>query len=333
MDVAEEFFKKGILLSPGLKGKIKPEEMEEIIAKFDKRKTVLTEEDYCLIKGGEVRVLEEYKKGQEIKRITNFVSFYNKRFEFLREILEEKLEAEKVTSINKLNYGEATLIGMVRNKKENGFALEDSTGSVFCLSDEKVLEDEVLAVKGKFDKKEFCVEKTFYPDIPLNKKVNVTESDCFVHFTKKLSQKPSRVSYIFTFEVEPEILEGLGSWVITKRGVKGQRRLGVSLPSLVEIGGIKIFVFEAEYLEEIKKKLEMEDEKRLIVSLLKRRHLLPFVYMDNDPYLLREIPDIIFFTGWKESFFLNYKGVSVVSVSGDKGFMVNLKTREFEENA
>ena len=38
MDIAEEFIKKGILLSPGLKSKIKPEEIDKIAERFDSKK-------------------------------------------------------------------------------------------------------------------------------------------------------------------------------------------------------------------------------------------------------------------------------------------------------
>lgn len=331
-DVVEKFLKKGILISPDIKAKIKPEEVEEIATKLDEKSAVLTEDCYCFIRGKGVKVIEEYKKGEEVKRITNFVDFYNKRFEFLREILKAKLEVEKITSINKLNYGSVVVIGMVRERKEDGFTIEDSTGSVFCVSDKKMLEDEVIAVSGNFSKAGLKEEKIFYPDIPLSKKVNTTEDDCHAIFTKKFSKKPSRASYIFTFESSAKSLDGLKSWVITKKEnvSKGQKRLGLNLPSVVDVDGIRIFVFETDQMDEIKKKLNMDDEKKIIISLLKRRHLSPFVYMNNDPYLLKEIPDIIFFAGSK-SFFLNYKGVSVISVSGDKGFLVNLKTREYEE--
>ncbi|MCK4634704.1 MAG: hypothetical protein KAT37_02410 [Candidatus Aenigmarchaeota archaeon] len=337
MGLIEEFLEKGILLSPKVKAKIKESEVNELLAKFDDKDVVLTERIFSLIKTDNVKVVNEYKKGDEIKRIRNFVDFYNERFEFLRDILKKKLNVEKITSINKLNNGDVTAIGMVKDKKEDGFALEDPTGSVFCISDKKILEDEVVAIKGKFEKKKLHEEKIFYPDIPLSKKVNTTKDNCPVLFTKKLSshisQKYSYVPYIFTFESEPGISNKQKYGIVIKKGnvEKDNKRLELNLPFVVEAGDIRILVFEMEHMDDIKKKLNIDDEKKVVISLLKRRHLLPFVYMDNDPYLIKKIPDIIFFTGGKESFFLNYKGVSVISVSNEKSFLVNLKTRDFEE--
>lgn len=327
MDIVKEFLKRGILISPELKVKINPEEVEEIAAKFDKKNLVLTEEHYLFLRGGKVKVLKEYKKGPEIKRIDNFVDFYNKRFEFLRGLLKEKLGTEKITSINKLSRGNATVIGMVREIKDNGFVIEDSSGSIFCMSEERVLEDDVLAVRGRIEKNTLIEEKIFFPDIPLNRKTNFAEDDTFVYFTDNFTEKPSRVTYIFTFKIDPQNVENLNAWVITKKEniQKGPKRVCLNLPSLVEVNGVKVFMFE-ENLNEIGKKLGETDEKKIITALLKRRHLLPNVFRENDPYLLKEIPDIIFTRG-KESFFLNYKGVSVISVSKG-GFLVNLKTRE-----
>ena len=337
MSLIEKFLEKGILLSPEAKAKIKEDEIKKLIANVDDKNVVLTGDILSLIKTDSVKVVNEYKKRDEIKRIGNFVDFYNKRFEFLRDILKEKLNVEKITSINKLNGGDVTVIGMVKDKNDDGFAVEDSTGSVFCISDESILEDEVVAIKGKFEKKKLHEEKIFYPDIPLSKKVNTTKDDCMALFTKKLSsrisQKHSHVPYIFTFELEPGISNEQKRWIVTKKGnvEKDSKKLGLNLPFVVEAGGIIILVFEMEHMNDIKKKLNIDDEKKVVISLLKRRHLLPFVYMDKDPYLIKKIPDIIFFTGGKESFFLNYKGVSVVSVSNEKSFLVNLKTRDFEE--
>ncbi len=333
MDLVKDFLDKGILLSPGVVGKVKKKDLKEITKKMG-RKVVVTGEVLCAVRGTGVEILREHKKLDETKRITEFVDFYNKRFEFLRGLLEEKLEIEKITSINKLNTGRVTVIGMVREINDKGFKIEDSTGSVFCRSDERLLEDEVVAVAGNFDRKDLCAEKIIYPDIPLNKKINLTKEDCRVLFTKKLTKEPSHEpSHIFTFDLNPEILGSISAEIITKKeGLKkGPGRTGLGLPSLLEISGVKIFVFENKEMEEIKKKTEIKDEKNLITSLLKRRHLLPHVYTEGDPYLLKDIPDIIFFSGGKESFFLNYKGVSIVSVAGKESFLVNLKTRDYEE--
>ncbi len=334
MDLVEKFLKKGVLISPGIKNKIKIEDIEDIFKNLRKNQVVVTDDFYCELKGKGVNVLYENKKGNDVKKVTDFVDFYNKRFDFLRNIIIEKVNKEKMTSINKLTYGESIIIGMIRKIKENGFVLEDSTGSIFCLSDEKVLEDEVVGVEGVFEKTRFKEDKIFYPDIPLNNKTNMSKEDCKILFTKELtsrdSQKHSHIPYLFTFDCVDDI-DLNNRWLVGDREKikKGKRTMGLSMPFLVEVEGVKVFVLEIE-MDEISKKIGLDNEQKILISLLKRRHLLPFVYNEGDPYMLRDIPDVIFLKGGKESFFLNYKGVSVVSVSGPESFVVNLKTREHE---
>lgn len=336
MGIVEDFLKKGILVSPEVAAKIRLEEIDELLGKLDGKTAVLTEELYSLYRTSGPKVITEYKKEEETKRINNFVDFYNNRFEFLRGVLAEKVDQEKITSLNKLSFGEATVIGMVREVREGGFMLEDQTGSVFCRSENIVMEDEVVAARGKFDRGLLQVEKLFYPDVPLSRKVNVTENDFHTLFTCRLTSRASRkyshVDYIFTFDLEESASEGV-KWLITKKGVvqRGATRLMLNLPAMVEIEGLKVLFFQYDEMDELKKKFGTEDEKKLVTELIKRRHMLPFLYKSGDPYLLREIPDIIFFTGGKESFFLNYKGVSIISVLGEDGFVVNLKTREFQK--
>ncbi|UCG95765.1 MAG: hypothetical protein JSV92_01805 [archaeon] len=333
MDLVEEFLKRGVLLSPELKQKIKPEEVESIADNFKKQDVVLTEDAYSLMKISPVKVVYEHKKEGKTRKITNFVDFYNQRFEFLRELLKKKLELKELASINKLGPGDVVVIGMVRDAKKEGFDLEDSTGSVTCISPERVLEDEVIAVKGRFDRKKIQVEKTIYPDISLSRKVNTTQDDCQVLFTQKNLPSRELPPYIFTSDASIGDLKNVKSWIVTKKGnlPKGERSLGASPPFMADVMGVKVFVLEYSHMDEVKKRLETDDEKKIVVELLKRRHFLPFLYLDNDPYLLREVPDIVFMTGGKETFFLNYKGVSVVSFSGGGAFMVNLKTRDYRE--
>ena len=342
MNVKKEFFFFFFLLSPSLEGRLKPDEVEKIINKLNKDMLVITDDFYCALKGKGVKVIKEFKKGEEKKRITNFVDFYNKRFEFLRKLLEEKIDSAKLTSINKLSYGEAVVIGMVRESDSKSFVLEDSTGSVKCVYDGSIIEDEVIGIEGKKNKETFKVDRVIYPDIPLNKRVNTTEDDCHVLFTHEMDEKTlsrdslkeNHIPYIFTFDIREWNVNSPEQWLVGPREkVKknDNKKIGVRLPSTVGIEGMRFFIFNFKTIEDIKRKLDIKDERKLLISLLKRRHLSPFEYVEGDPYLLKELPDVIFFTGGKESFFLNYKGISIISVTGEKDFILNLKTREFKE--
>lgn len=335
MGIVEDFLKKGILVSPEVASRIDPCEIDKILGRLGDGETVLTPELYGFYRLDAPKAIEEYRKEEETKRINSFVDFYNKRFDFLRRVLADKVDQQKTTSINKLSSGETTVIGMVRDLRKEGFTLEDQTGSVFCHSDVRVIEDEVVAVRGRMERNSLKVEKIFHPDIPLSRKVKTTDKEINVLFTEKLTSRVSREShhdYVFAFEMETPATACMG-WLITKKSSaqKSGTRLLLNLPATVGIEELRILFFQYESLDELKKKFGTDDEKKLVIELLKRRHMLPFLYKNGDPYLLREIPDIIFFAGGNEAFFLNYKGISVVSVVGEGGFFVNLRTRDFHK--
>ncbi|MCD6398814.1 MAG: hypothetical protein J7L08_02730 [Candidatus Aenigmarchaeota archaeon] len=335
MNIVNEFLKRGFLVSPDVIDIIKDKNIDDITSKLGYTDIVLTKNLYNYVtRGPSVKIISEYKKDTSPKRITYFLDFYNNRLNVLRNILKEKVEFKDTTSINKLNYGsEATIIGMVRDIRENGFKIEDSTGSVFCITSEKVLEDEVLGLKGKVEKDGFLVNKIYYPDISLNKKVNLTKDDAFVLFTEKLNKTPSHeYSYIFTFETNRGILRDLKTEVVTTGSEVNYPNIYTPTePFLVDIKGVKIFVLKIKWIEDLKKKLNENDPKKIITTLLRKRHFYPFEFISGDPYLLKDVPDIVFVSGLGEHFFLNYKGVSIVSVEGERGFIVNLKDREYKE--
>jgi len=335
MDIIDDFLKRGVLVSPDVIDSLKKENIDDIVSKLSSGDVVLTKTLYNYItRGPTVKIIKEYKKDLSPKRITYFLDFYNNRLNVLRDILKEKVEFKNTTSINKLNYGsEATIIGMVRDVAENGFKMDDSTGSVFCITNESVLEDEVLGLKGKVEKSGFLVSKVYYPDISLNKKVNLTEDDVFVLFTEKLNKIPSHeYSYIFTFAINKGILRDLKTEVVTTgNNVNYPNIYTLEEPFIVDIKGVKIFTLKINWIEDLKKKLKEDDPKKIMIQLLRKRHFFPFEFVVGDPYLLKDVPDIVFVSGLGESFFLNYKGVSVVSVADGKEFLVNLKDRDYKE--
>jgi len=334
MNITEELLKKGYLISPTLVDKIDINKMNKILPKITKKELVITEQliEY-LTKERNINIIRENKQTSAVKRISDFVDFYNKRLEFLRKILEDKIQSKNITSINKLSYGtETTLIGMIREIRDDKFKLEDSTGFISCYYSGTVLEDDVVGVKGIVKKEGFVVDKIYYPDVFLTHTPNYTKDDCSVLFTETL-KKPSREpSFIFTFNVNIDPRE-LKTDIITSDNKKTKiPNVHVfNEPFLVDVNGVMIFVLKIKNKKEMMKKLKTDDPKNMITALIKRRHFLPFEYVEGDPYLIREIPDVIFISGMNEPFFMNYKGISIVSVADGKSFLINLKNRDVEE--
>lgn len=333
MNIVKEFLKRGYLISPQILSQIKEEDVDKLISKLSPKDVILTKELYqFLTKKTKIKVLYEYKKKGGVRKIDYFIDFYNNRLKILRPFLEKKIKTNDILLINKLSYGtNATIIGMIRDVRENGFEIEDSTGHIGCISDEKLLEDEVVALKGTVKREGFIVEKIYYPDIPLTNKVNLTKDDCFVAFTNNLNSLSHIPQYIFTFNKSRKINEIKSEIITTKDNSNSPNVHSLGEPFLVTTNGIKIYTLKITWLEEVKKKLERNDTKEIITTLLKKRHFLPYKFIEGDPYLLEQIPDIILIDGLNDPFFLNYKGVSIISITQNTGYLVNLRTREYEE--
>ncbi|MCD6367741.1 MAG: hypothetical protein J7L45_01505 [Candidatus Aenigmarchaeota archaeon] len=335
MGVIEEFLKRGYLISPNLIHVIEREgSIDQILNNLPQNTVVVTEEIYNAIKNRpKIKLIRQYTRKKSVKKIDDFVEFYNDRFKKLQTVLERRVEGN-ITTINKLSYGtEASIIGMVRDVEKNGFKLEDFTGSLFCISNEKVLEDEVLAVEGVVKKDGFLVKKIHYPDIPITNPVNLTDTDLYIAFTNNPDALTKNVSCIFTFTSNKNKIKKLKNVdiITTIEDVEGKNVHVYKEPFLVSVNNIVIYVLNMSWINTLKKKLNKEDEKDILITMLRKRHFLPFEYVEGDPYLLDELPDIIVVTGLSSPLFFNYKGISVISITNDHGFILNLKNREHEE--
>lgn len=78
---------------------------------------------------GEIQVRTLSPEKKEKLSPQDFTSYYNNKYDGLREILSSKIGA---ISINKARetFGEVSVIGMVREKTPTGYMIEDTTGSI-----------------------------------------------------------------------------------------------------------------------------------------------------------------------------------------------------------
>lgn len=93
-----------------------------------------------------------------------------------KEIKEIILEKTNPVSINKLKdvSGKAEIIGVVFEKTQRGFVLEDETGSIDVIcGKEEADEDDVVGVRGAFRNGVFVAEEVIYPDVPLGRESDI----------------------------------------------------------------------------------------------------------------------------------------------------------------
>jgi DNA polymerase II small subunit len=144
-----------------------------------------------------VIVLKSYKEDYSKKReVQDFVQYFKKRYESLKNMLQTRQELCNVISINKiLNRKENDNVGLIgiivsKNITKKGniiLELEDPTGSikviitknkknVFDLGNELVLDEVVGIVGNSGDKVVFC-NNIIFPEVPINKELKKISDD------------------------------------------------------------------------------------------------------------------------------------------------------------
>lgn len=224
--------------------------------------------------------------------VQDFVKNLNERYSVLQNILIKRLEFSDLVSINKIGVGNATIIGLVKekNEKEDDFilSLEDPTGELQVVIPknigEKLSLDDVVAVSGRVNNKILFADKLIYPDVPI-RPVNCTSESIRIAFLEK--GKDYDVNYVFYVdEIKDKIKD---------------KNISIKNPCLVEIQGILILI--------------LSDLNPL--ETLRRR----YVNIGNTDFIIEPAPDIIFSD---KEFNTNYKGITIASLNK----IIDLKTRE-----
>lgn len=130
-----------------------------------------------------IKICENIPKKIEVK---NFVNNFRNRFNFIREILRNRIELDNLISINRIEENkQISVIGMVYDKRvtKNGNVLleiEDLTGKITALvnkdrkevfeKSKEILLDEVVGLKCSGNREIIFVNDIIFPDIQLIEK-------------------------------------------------------------------------------------------------------------------------------------------------------------------
>ena len=122
----------------------------------------------------EIEVLKIYKRRETQIRVEDYIKSFRSRYEGAKNILSKHMGHEKLISINKITKQTSvfSIIGIVRNKKDNNLLLEDLSGQTHVFFDESTKEelknvalDDVVGLKCKKNKEKIYGQKTIFPDI------------------------------------------------------------------------------------------------------------------------------------------------------------------------
>lgn len=95
----------------------------------------------------------------------DFISHYSARYGGLRDILLKRMQAVSISNASG-STSEVSVIGMVRERNQRGFVLEDTTGEIPVISEDDVREDDVVGVRGVVREGRLFQSELLWPGIP-----------------------------------------------------------------------------------------------------------------------------------------------------------------------
>ncbi len=219
-EIIKSLIKEGYLITPELAESINESEDKdsilELISKLKDKPIILTEnlikiniENYYPNQENQsksinnVIIAKSYKENTKKIDVQDFVNNFRARYNFLKDILMNRLELQDSLSINKLynkqEREKVSIIGMVVKKETTKnsnilITIEDFTGTINILVNKNkniynvakdIVLDEVIGITGVFGKSIVFVDEIYFPDIP-NKELKKIDEDVYVAFTSDI---------------------------------------------------------------------------------------------------------------------------------------------------
>ena len=336
-DIVQEMLKRGVLLTPEAADELR--KRPELVASLSSSATIVDISDLQVRpvvtraparKQHNVRILKEHAPTKGNAQIGALVDAYTNRHMFYRSLLEPKADRSLIVSISntKTRGSRVSVIGIVRDVHQGSATIEDSTGSVNVMTNERLIEDEGVLVTGPFVSDGVVAETIQFPDIPMGRQVKTAAEPTAGVFAHSVPENPENSVSVVTDAAAKKILvEKLSesNTVVWPNG-SSTKIICPKTPCTLNIEGLVVLVHSVSATE-MQKTTGIDDPEKAAVRLLRSRHLGPNRFVTGDPLLLKEVPDIICLcTG--VPFATNYKGVTIVSPTKEKAYSINLQTRE-----
>ncbi|MGC9200415.1 MAG: hypothetical protein ACP5F8_00415 [Candidatus Aenigmatarchaeota archaeon] len=225
--------------------------------------------------------------------VEDVLNYLKGRFEILSSILQKNNQLKNLVSISraeKIKGSETfSLIGMVKDKTTYSITLEDFSGSTNILLErvetEKLFIDDVIGLEVSKEEGKLKGKKIYFPSLS---------------FFRKISGKKINVKENGLVEIDGETIE-LPKTEIVK----------------IFFNDSFIILIDKSIIEpyQLKDKTIMET----LISLIERRHLNPSFFIskklyEEDPFLLKNIPDAIIVKNANTFERKIYKGIELITL-------------------
>ncbi|MBI4167836.1 MAG: hypothetical protein HY515_02665 [Candidatus Aenigmarchaeota archaeon] len=321
----KKFLGRGIMVSP---------EVAEELTENDYDKTSPGNNLMLLDKNGLEKIRQKEKTitfsaavGKKELAARDFLGYYKNKIRLLEPFIAVKLK-DKTVSINKMRPGQRnTILGIVREPEENRFYLEDLAGRCVVISKAPdVRENDVIAVNGTFSGDRMFAENLVYPELPIKKEINKTDTQAKLLFGREIGKAGETIDKLFGGEVsnagafitsgEELTIAVLNNGVVEKTTIKTQQA-----KITMKIAGKR---FKVQFAQ-----LRSNESTEILSRVFsKRRYVsLEIPTLDYELNTIDEDTDIVFLGESQQPGFTNHKGYTFLAV-GDNIIEVDLKTRE-----
>ena len=219
-----------------------------------KKQKLVEESDKTLIEKpvnikNNIKIIESYDKTLQKLSVQDFTMHYQKRYDFLRNILQTRTDLLGPLSINRIltkrDKESVSTIGMVFEKnytKNNNLILtiEDNTGSISILINNNKKElfdkakdivlDEVIGIKGTNGDKIIFADDIFFPDIPKNEFIKKSDNEKYMAIISDIHIG----SELF---LEKDFLKFV-DWINGESGNKEQKSMAKKIKYLFIVGDL-----------------------------------------------------------------------------------------------
>lgn len=288
----------------------------------------------------------------------------NKRYDFFKNLLQNRIELVNLTSINKIGKMQKfSLVVLLRDivSETSSLVVEDRTGFTQLFVEDKqqlknLVEDEVVGLNCKQENERIVATGIIQPNIQIKKEITKLKNNvnCFFMSDKLLTNRNLKALLQLTgnhdnchlFVFAETMMSGeardvftelpVTKTVITKNLTNEAGIISIiQTPSMVKINEMVLFLSLGSFLS--KYSTDSTTTEATLLNLIKKRHLDPKLDIRqtlfiNDPYLLDEMPDIIVIDTPGNPTSVTYKGITILT-TGDVSLQptvwkINLQTRE-----
>jgi hypothetical protein len=303
-DIVRKLLSRGVMVSPDILEKIKDGGVDAFLEK--------TDTGACAVVGAGAKEGERLSctigaPGERGEMTPEDAAGANaEKYERIRKMLLRKVDAVSINNLGRSS-SKVCVIGMVKDKVNGGFVIEDGTGEIEVRNSESVDLDDVIGIRGWLRDRTFFAEEILLPDIPMSREPG--SMDNTILLSCGAAVHPGKADVILT----PCTIQENGkeknlpnpAWIFLDKGKKK----------------ITVLVY----------KTDGKGRKEEALQWLKKR----YVGKDSPPIAKKErvlepIPDIFWIVSDNEPWTENYKGVSLVSFGEGHSARVDLKKRKIE---